>query len=57
MQENNEKKNNVSQEEKIKIKETARKMKEKIEKSRIAHDRYFDFYDDVKDRVRGHEDW
>lgn len=52
-----DKKVDTCQEEKNKIKETARKMKEKIEKSRLVHDRYFDFYDDVKDRVRGHEDW
>ena len=57
MQDNNENKTNLTKEEKLKIKETARKMKEKIAKSRATHDRYFDFYDDVKDRVRGHEDW
>ena len=35
----------------------AKKMLEKTTKNKIINSKYFDFYDDVKDRTRGHEDW
>ena len=50
------------QEQKIELtieqkKALAKKMLEKTTKNRISNNKYFDFYDDVKDRTRGHEDW
>ena len=35
----------------------AKKMLEKTTKNKINTNKYFEFYDDVKDRTRGHEDW
>ena len=35
----------------------AKKMLEKSTQNKINNNKYFDFYDDVKDRTRGHEDW
>ena len=38
-------------------KEIAKKMLEKSTQNKINNNKYFEFYDDVKDRTRGHEDW
>ena len=38
-------------------KRIAEQMMAKSVKNKRDNDRYFDFYDDVKDRTRGHEDW
>ena len=35
----------------------AKKMLEKSTQNKINNNKYFDFYDDIKDRTRGHEDW
>lgn len=35
----------------------AKKMLAKTTQNKINNNKYFDFYDDVKDRTRGHEDW
>ena len=35
----------------------AKKMLEKSTQNKINNNKYFEFYDDVKDRTRGHEDW
>ena len=35
----------------------AKKMLEKTTKNKINNNKYFEFYDDIKDRTRGHEDW
>ncbi len=43
----------TEEEKKKKAQEILRKLKEDKRKN----DKYFEFYDDVKDRTRGHEDW
>jgi hypothetical protein len=35
----------------------AKKMLEKSTRNKINNSKYFEFYDDIKDRTRGHEDW
>ena len=35
----------------------AKKMLEKSTRNKINNNKYFDYYDDIKDRTRGHEDW
>lgn len=35
----------------------AKKMLAKTTKNKVDNNKYFDFYDDIKDRTRGHEDW
>jgi hypothetical protein len=35
----------------------AKKMLEKSTQNKINNNKYFEFYDDIKDRTRGHEDW
>lgn len=35
----------------------AKKMLAKSTQNKINNNKYFEFYDDVKDRTRGYEDW
>ena len=35
----------------------AKKMLAKSTQNKINNNKYFEFYDDIKDRTRGHEDW
>jgi hypothetical protein len=38
-------------------KKKARQILDKLKEDKRKNDKYFEFYDDVKDRTRGHEDW
>lgn len=35
----------------------AKKMLAKSTQNKINNNKYFEFYDDIKDRTRGYEDW
>ena len=54
--------NNLTTEQKKELtpeqkKALAKKMLEKTTKNKINNNKYFEFYDDIRDRTRGHEDW